>query len=138
MKQFTYVLLMLVTIPFSASACGVGEKAAEGYENTDVKHAFQHWGQGEDSSVPFAFIDVRTPGEFAAGHIKGAKLIPLAELEQRISEIPKDKQVYLYCRTDQRSAVAAGMLAKQGFSNIENVLGGITNWQQAGYPVVKQ
>jgi len=137
LKNFTYLLIALITIPFTASACGMGESVADGYENTAVKHAYQHWNQGARSAVPFEFIDVRTVEEFAAGHIEGAKLIPLEQFAERISEIPKDKQVYIYCQTARRSAVAASMLAREGFTNIENISGGIAEWQKAGYPVVK-
>lgn len=137
-KKFGLMLMALVVMPFLASACGLGEKTAEGYENTEVKHAQQHWNQGANSAVPFQFIDVRTAEEYAAGHIEGAKSIPLQELAGRLNEVPKDKQVYLYCRSGRRSAEASALLAKQGFTNIENILGGITAWQSAGFPVVKQ
>jgi len=137
LKRTIWALLALMIIPFTASACGMSEKHADGYENTAVKHAHQHWSQSERSSVPFEFIDVRTAEEFAAGHIKGAKLIPFDELAKHLNEIPKNKQVYLYCRTGQRSSHAASLLAKQGYTNIENVLGGITEWTNAGYQVVK-
>ncbi|GAV20737.1 phage shock protein E [Mariprofundus micogutta] len=136
-KKFGLVLMALLVIPFTASACGMGEKTAEGYENTAVKHANQHWSQGDASAVPFQFIDVRTAEEFAAGHIEGARLIPVQELAERLNEVPKDKQVYVYCRSGKRSAQASSLLAKAGFSNIENVSGGINAWTDAGFPVVK-
>jgi len=136
-KKIGWMVMALIVLPLSAAACGFGEKTAEGYENTEVKHAYQHWNQGEASSVPFVFIDVRTPQEYAEGHLKDAVLIPLQELEARMAEVPKDKQVYLYCRSGRRSAEAAGILAKAGYTNIENVLGGIQAWQAADYPVVK-
>jgi hypothetical protein len=51
-------------------------------------------------------IDVRTPGEYADGHLAGAKLIPVQELGERLSEIDPKKPVLLYCRTDNRSGLA--------------------------------
>lgn len=136
-KRIWMLMAALLIMPLSVTACGFGEKVAEGYENTDVKHAYQHWNQGASSAVPFVFIDVRTADEYADGHINAAILIPVQDLEKRMAEVPKDKQVYLYCRSGRRSEAAASMLAKAGFSNIENVLGGIIAWQKAGYPVVK-
>jgi len=137
MRKIWFMLIAMILLPMSATACGFGEKSAEGYENTAVKHAYQHWNQGASSAVAFVFIDVRTAEEYAEGHIQGATLIPVQELAERINEVPKDKQVYLYCHSGRRSANAAGLLAKAGYTNIENVLGGITAWKDANYPVVK-
>lgn len=68
-------------------------------------------------------IDVRTPGEFEAGHLIGAVNIPLGELRQRVSEIPKDRPVYLHCRTSQRSYNAIMALKGRGFGNLFNISG---------------
>ena len=68
-------------------------------------------------------IDVRERGEFANGHIKNAINIPLSELRQRTNEIPKDKPVYLHCRTGQRSYNAALALQNLGYSNVYNITG---------------
>jgi len=130
------VLLSISVVPGTASACGMGEQV-DGYENATIQHTHEHWQAGPHSPVPFMLLDVRTPEEYAEGHIKGATLIPLQELESRMAEVPKDKRVYVYCHSGRRSAAAASMLAKAGFTNIENVQGGITAWQEAGYPVVK-
>jgi len=119
-----------------ASACGMGEQM-DGYENASVQHAHEHWQAGAKSPIPFLFIDVRTPEEYAAGHVKGAKLIPLQELEERLAEVPHDKRVYLYCHSGKRSAAAANILVRAGFTNIENIDGGITAWQDAGYPITQ-
>jgi NADPH-dependent 2,4-dienoyl-CoA reductase/sulfur reductase-like enzyme/rhodanese-related sulfurtransferase len=68
-------------------------------------------------------IDVRERGEYANGHIKNAINIPLSELRQRINEIPKDKPVYLHCRTGQRSYNATLALQNLGFNNVYNITG---------------
>ena len=127
----------VLALPFAAKACNLSEKNAEGYENASIEHAAKHWQQGESSPVPFAIIDVRTPAEYAEGHVEGAKLIPVDELADRLAEVPKDRQLYVYCRSGKRSARAATLLASQGFEKVENVLGGILAWQAAGHPVVK-
>jgi len=137
MKKVLLMIATIVALPLAVSACGFGEKSAEGYENADVQHVYQHWNQGANSAIPFVFIDVRTPDEYAESHIDGAILIPVRELEQRMSEVPKNKQVYIYCHSGKRSARASSILAKAGYQNIENVKGGIEAWKKAGYPVVK-
>jgi len=137
MKKLILTTLALLMIPFMATACGVGEQTADGYEDAPVAHAYEHWQQGSYSPIPFVFIDVRTVEEFQAGHIEGAHLIPLQVLADHLADIPKDKQVYVYCHSGNRSAKAATLLAGKGFKNIENIVGGIEAWKSAGYPVVK-
>ncbi len=68
-------------------------------------------------------IDVREISEFERGHIKGAINIPLSELRKRIDEIPRDKPVYLHCRTGQRSYNATLALQNMGFHNVTNITG---------------
>lgn len=79
-------------------------------------------------------IDVRTPEEFASGHIPGAVNISVDELAQRLNEIPQDKPVVLYCRSGNRSNQAAQILERAGYTQIYD-LGGIITWVQQGYPV---
>jgi len=69
------------------------------------------------------FIDVREKAEFVHGHIKGAINIPLSEIRDRINEIPKDRPIYLHCRTGQRSYNAALLLQYHGYQNVYNVAG---------------
>ncbi len=68
-------------------------------------------------------VDVREPGEYERSHIKGAINVPLSQIRQRMSEIPKDKPVYLHCRSSQRSYNACMMLQANGFDNIYNISG---------------
>ncbi len=79
-------------------------------------------------------IDVRTPEEFASGHINGAVNIPLDQIGNRISEIPQDKPVILYCRSGNRSNQAADILEGAGLTGIYD-LGGVIAWTAAGYPL---
>lgn len=81
----------------------------------------------KDDSV--VIIDVREPAEYAFGHIPGAISIPLGELEDRIHELPKNKTIYVVCRTGTRSGLAAQKLAKKGFTNVWNVVPGMSKWE---------
>jgi rhodanese-related sulfurtransferase/rubrerythrin len=76
----------------------------------------------------FTLLDVRQPGEYESGHIPGAKLIPLMDLNQRIAEIDPSKPTIVYCAVGGRSRVAAQMLAGQGFTQVINMAGGIKAW----------
>lgn len=73
-------------------------------------------------------IDVREPNEFKGGVITGAKNIPLSQLSGRLSEIPKDQQVLLYCRSGMRSQSAAKMLFKNGYTELAHLQGGLGAW----------
>ncbi len=73
-------------------------------------------------------LDVRTVEEYDAGHINGSILIPLTDLEKRLNEIPRDRKILVYCRTGHRSAQASEILVKNGFTQVYNMKGGITEW----------
>lgn len=82
-------------------------------------------------------IDVRTPAEYTVGHLAKAELIPLQELEGRLTEIDKAKPVLLYCRSGNRSGLALRVLYDHGYTQAQHMEGGISAWQAAGLPVTK-
>lgn len=71
-------------------------------------------------------LDVRTPEEFAAGHLEGAINIPVAELTARIDEVPSDRAVVVYCRSGNRSATATRELTARGYEVHD--LGAMSAW----------
>ncbi|NMD71818.1 rhodanese-like domain-containing protein [Bacillus sp. DNRA2] len=73
-------------------------------------------------------IDVREPNEFEAGHILGARNIPLSQLKMRLKEIRPDKPVYLYCQSGTRSGRAAQLLYKKGYKDLSHLQGGFKKW----------
>ncbi|GGB55298.1 rhodanese-like domain-containing protein [Deinococcus soli (ex Cha et al. 2016)] len=80
-------------------------------------------------------LDVRTDAEYREGHVPGATLLPLADLGARMNEVPKDRPVYVICRSGNRSAQASAQLVKAGYRQVFNVDGGMNAWTTAGYPV---
>ncbi|WP_457554886.1 rhodanese-like domain-containing protein [Candidatus Pyrohabitans sp.] len=81
-------------------------------------------------------LDVRTPQEFyGEGHIGGARLIPLNELQFRLKELNPARKYLIYCRTGHRSAQACRLLSRMGFEHTYNQLGGIVQWARLGLPV---
>ena len=86
---------------------------------------------------PPLLLDVRTEGEFSSGYIKGAKLIPLQELQRRSGEVEiyKNQPILIYCATGNRSTTAAKILLDQGFKNVMNLRMGIVGWASKGYDV---
>lgn len=84
------------------------------------------------------YVDVRTPQEFAAGHVAGAVNIPHDQMEARWSELAGngDSQIVLYCRSGRRSGIAKGVLDRSGVENVVNA-GGLADLQARGVPVVR-
>ena len=84
-------------------------------------------------------LDVRDATEFAAGHIQGAKNIPVAELSGRLKEIEKfkDKPVLVHCQKGMRAKTACGILKAQQFTQLNNLQGGLDAWVEAKLPLVK-
>ncbi len=95
-------------------------------QEISAEEAMQAWQQ-----KTAVFIDVRTPEEYKAGHVPGAVLIPLAELEQRLPEIPREPIVLLICRSGNRSAQANLLLQQHGYCNTRSVSGGMNAWRGA-------
>lgn len=86
-----------------------------------------------------AVIDVCEPGEFAAGHILGAKNVPLAQLETQLAQTVKNKAtpVVLVCASGMRSRRAVAIAKKLGFENAQSLVGGMGAWRSASLPVEK-
>ena len=79
-------------------------------------------------------VDVRWPNEWDAGHIDGARHVPLDVLGDRLSELDRSHQVVTVCRSGNRSADAAGILQAEGF-DAQNLDGGMLAWKWAGLPI---
>lgn len=84
-----------------------------------------------------AVIDVRELHEYKAGHVPGAKLIPVASVYARREELPRDKDVIFLCAVGQRSALACEMAAAAGLTRLFNLEGGTEAWIKAGNAVEK-
>ncbi|QED46657.1 rhodanese-like domain-containing protein [Cytobacillus dafuensis] len=118
MKKKLFLLLAL-SLLLALTACS--SKAS--YENIDNEAAKKLI---EDNKVEV--IDVRTLEEYAEGHIPESSLLPLQELETRISELNKEKSYLLVCRSGNRSGQAAQILIDNGFTNIYNLKTGMNEW----------
>jgi phage shock protein E len=84
-------------------------------------------------------LDVRTPEEFAAGHVPGAINIPYTHLPARIAEVAgSDKDIVLYCTIGVRAERAAQRLRENGFTRLLQLDGNMRKWQENGLPVAKE
>jgi phage shock protein E len=84
-----------------------------------------------------AIVDVRTPAEYAAGHIPGAINIPHTELATRLAELPgkKSTEIVVHCQGGGRAAAAEKVLAEQGYTDVRDLQGHFGGWIQQGLPV---
>lgn len=93
----------------------------------------------QEAGEPFHFVDVREDNEWQKGHAKGAIHLGRGIIERDIEQtIPDhDAEIILYCGGGYRSALAADMLQKMGYTNAVSMDGGWKRWNELGYPVEK-
>jgi rhodanese-related sulfurtransferase/TusA-related sulfurtransferase len=108
-------------------------KASSEEEKPEIKHP--HVINNDDlqnklnANEDIVVVDVREHAEYAFNHIPGAISIPMGELENRLGELNKDDEVYVVCRTGNRSDMAAQKLAEKGFTKVMNVVPGMSQWE---------
>ena len=109
------------------------DEAREGTEQTDPDAVREALESGEDVTV----LDVREPEEWEEGHIKGAKHLPRGLLELKAAdELPNtEARIITHCASGGRGTLAARTLGEMGYTNIANMEGGITAWQEKGYEI---
>jgi glyoxylase-like metal-dependent hydrolase (beta-lactamase superfamily II)/rhodanese-related sulfurtransferase len=86
------------------------------------------------TGVPLS-VDVRAPGERERKRIAGSVGIPLNHLVERLQELPKDRQLLVYCAGGYRSSIAASLLLREGFTRVSEIAGGIAGWETANLPL---
>jgi phage shock protein E len=104
-----------------ASLASVGALAAEPALVPISQEALLERQQKGDEST--YVLDVRSPEEYASGHVPGAVNIPYDQVASRIAEVPKDKDVVLYCKSGRRAGIAAEVLAGQGAGSFSVSIG---------------
>ena len=95
--------------------------------------------QNNQNNLDFVIIDVRTPGEFGAGHIENATNINFYSeaFRDEFNKLDKDKTYLIYCQSGGRSGSALDIMAELNFKEAYNILGGINLWKAEGLPIVK-
>lgn len=87
-----------------------------------------------DNMTPHVLIDVRTSAEYSEGHIANSINISVDQITNRLSEIPRDQPIVVYCRSGNRSAQASQILSQAGYNVIYD-LGGVNQWTAQGFPL---
>jgi rhodanese-related sulfurtransferase len=125
-------LIILLFFNISLAGCKTQESKPASITNVTANEVYKMISSNKD----YFILDVRSKEEFDSGHIDGAYLIPVSELENRLAELPQNKPIIVYCRSGNRSTSAANILLEKGFKEIFNMTGGITEWQNEGFPLI--
>jgi rhodanese-related sulfurtransferase len=138
-RRYGVIFLLLLLAGVMLSACGESDdkkdeatKPPATYTTVQVQEAYDRLNGNDDALI----VDVRQPEEWAeTGVPVGAVLMSLADVETRAaSELPKDKEIFVICRSGNRSRTASETLIGLGYEKVVNVDGGMTAWIQAGLP----
>jgi len=124
-RTFVFALVAAASVSFAAFADGGMKPLSQ-----DAFLALPK----EGSRAPYV-LDVRSPEEYVTGHVPGAVNIPHEQIAARLAEVPKDKDVVLYCRSGRRAGIAAEVLAANGYTRLKYLQGDMPAWIEAGRTV---
>lgn len=130
-QLFLFIALLVVILMLVYSY--VGDKLA-GFKTVGADQAIRLY--NDDAYV----LDVRSSGEYRDGYIGNATNISVGDLANKMNQLPSDKStpILVYCLSGGRSSRAAMTLVKNGYTEVNNLRGGITAWKAAGLPVGKE
>ncbi|HEB53549.1 MAG TPA: rhodanese-like domain-containing protein [bacterium] len=87
-----------------------------------------------EADASIRLLDVRTPFEFDRHRLRGAMLLPIQEIAERLDELDRDANWFVYCEHGRRSVAVCEFLQQNGFPNVTNVRGGMALWIGSGLP----
>ena len=129
------VAILLTASCVAPSLAQTGESLITTYESISVDTAYNMITSGSFPNL--VILDVRNQSEYELGHLYGAILIPYYQLDTRIGELEEhaNDEIIVYCKSGYRSQIACEILVNHNFTKVYNMLGGITAWIEAGYPI---
>ena len=124
---------MVAALPLVGASCGSSDGGIRVVSADDGRSVL------DAPPSELVVLDVRTPDEFAAGHLAGAELIDFyeADFEAQLAELDRDAPYLLYCRSGNRSGQTRALMEDLGFTDVRDIEGGITAWIAAGHPVTQ-
>ncbi len=130
--------LLLLCLAISLPSSGQALSKPGPVVHVDAKKAALLLSAKEARTRP-VIIDIRTPGEFREGHLKGAQLIDFLgdDFSGKIAKLKRDRPYLVHCRSGGRSSQSLAIWKKLGFKRIYHLDGGMLDWQKAGLPVSK-
>ena len=134
--------ILMFALVFSLSSCAQTTKESKNATTIGQKENFKKLISPEDLNAVLGdiqLIDVRTPQEFASGRIKGSENINYFDdnFVEQMSKLDKNKILYIYCRSGNRSGKAASKLKDAGFTKVYDLQGGMKNWNKSNLEIIK-
>jgi len=128
-KQSMKNLLILFIVVFVQASCG------QSTETTRSAEKFKE----EIANPDVILLDVRTPEEFAEGHLENSINLNYndADFASKVDSLDKKKQYEIYCRSGKRSGASVKLMQEKGIKNVHDLQGGILEWEAKGFPVTK-
>jgi rhodanese-related sulfurtransferase len=124
-------VLAVLALALGSMACSAPDESGRG----DVSHA--ELLAAFEAGTPPLLLDVRTPEEYASGHVPGARNVPIDTLSSQLDELAasRGEPVVVYCERGPRASKAADALTAAGFTSVRRLAGSMAAWREAGLPV---
>ncbi len=139
MKKICLIALVFLSVGFTSCQNSGGAQQNDASAQNTIKRIIpvDEFDKKLSATPNAQLIDVRTPEEYAGGHLRNSLNINIndKEFEQQLGKLDKTKPVMVYCKAGSRSAAAAEKMQEMGFTEIYNLDGGIMKWENAGKPV---
>lgn len=128
--------MLAAALAIVAGACGGTASISQEITTITPSAAYQTI-QADSGDPGFVLLDIRTPEEYAAGKIAGAGNLDFyaPDFRDSLSRLDKNVHYLIYCHTGNRSGQALGIMRELGFTQVEDIGGGIAAWAQQGYPI---
>lgn len=110
-------------------AAGCDQEALTGVKQMNVANILERMEESAETNDGAVYIDVREQYEYDERYIDGFVNYPLSTLEETYSDLPKDKEIIIICRSGNRSMQAADLLKEKGYDNLTNVQGAMLDWK---------
>jgi len=132
-------IILITMLWISLASCGQKQNEKSSDQDSASKISLISTEDLNKVNKDILLIDVRTPGEYASGHVENSVNIDFraSNFKDLIGELDKNQDVYVYCKVGGRSASAAKMMEDMGFNKIYDLKGGIMQWEKDGFKKVK-
>ncbi len=132
-------LLFITFLYISLVSCGQKQKESSEDQSTESKVSLISPSELNKVSEDILLIDVRTPEEYASGHIENSVNIDFKadNFKELVAELDKNQDVYVYCKVGGRSGKSAKILEGMGFNKVYDLDGGILQWEKEEFKIVK-
>ena len=132
-------IILITMLWISLASCGQKQNEKSSDQDSASKISLISPEDLNKVNKDIILIDVRTPGEYASGHVENSVNIDFraSNFKELIGELDKNQDVYVYCKVGGRSGSAARMMEDMGFKKVYDLKGGIIAWEKDGFKTVK-